>query len=361
MSEKALDNRCPACAAPIFFNPTLGKWKCEYCESVFSLEELQKFNNASNKTANSEEEKESEQKKVIDKTVYVNYRCKDCGAEIVADEQTASTFCVYCGNTAILKSKLSGEFKPSKIIPFKTEKKLAIESFKGLSKGRPLMPRTFNNEKNIEKITGVYIPFWLFDIKVAGDLNADGKKITSWIIGNTHFTKTDIYKLYRSASMNYQKIPVDGSTRFDNDIMNSVEPFDYNQLIDYNHAYLSGFLAEKYDVVSDVAIKDAEIRSLNSTVLDVQKDMGNYSGKHIFSNTLVARKIKAEYALLPVWMVNVKYINKYYTFAMNGQTGEFIGNIPLDKNKIIMYSILVFAVTFTLTIMGSYIFYMVGK
>lgn len=47
MREKALDNRCPTCSTPIFFNPTLGKWKCDYCDST--LEELQKFNNASNK------------------------------------------------------------------------------------------------------------------------------------------------------------------------------------------------------------------------------------------------------------------------------------------------------------------------
>lgn len=361
MSEKALDNRCPACAAPIFFNPTLGKWKCDYCDSVFTLEQLQKFNNASNKAVNFEEENVTEKKKIVDNTVYVSYSCKDCGAEIVADEQTASTFCVYCGNTAILKSKLSGQFQPAKIIPFKTEKKQAVESFKGLSKGRPLMPKTFNNEKNIEKISGIYIPFWLFDMNVSGDLNADGKKISTWVIGNTHFTKTDIYKLYRSASMNYQKIPVDGSTRFDNDIMNTIEPFDYKELIDYNHAYLSGFLAEKYDVASEVAIKDAETRSLNSTVEDMKRDMGNYSAKNVFENTLVAKQIKAEYALLPVWMVNVKYKDKYYTFAMNGQTGEFIGNIPLDKNKTILYSIIIFVVTFALTILLSYVFYGVGN
>ncbi len=361
MNEKALDNRCPACAAPIFFNPTLGKWKCDYCDSVFTLEELQKFNNASSKSVNFEEEKVVEEKKVVDNSVYVTYRCKDCGAEIVADEQTASTFCVYCGNTAILKSKLSGEFQPSKIIPFKKEKKLAVESFKNLSKGRPLMPKTFNNEKNIEKITGVYIPFWLFDINVAGDLNADASKISSWVIGNTHFTKTDIYKLFRSATMNYQKIPVDGSTRFDNDIMNTIEPFDYKELVGYNHAYLSGFLAEKYDVVSDLAFKDAANRSLNSTVEDMKKDMGNYSGKNVFENTLVAKQIKAEYALLPVWMVNVKYRNKYYTFAMNGQTGEFIGNIPLDKNKTILYTIIIFTLTFALTILLSFVFYQAGN
>lgn len=358
MNEKALDNRCPSCSAPIFFNPTLGKWKCEYCGSSFSLKEMQKFNNASSVTANSEEKKDD----LVSKgPKYIEYRCKDCGAEIIADEQTAATFCVYCGNTAILKSKLAGEFKPSKIIPFKTEKQKAIDSFKAISKGRPFMPREFNNEKNIEKIRGVYIPFWLYDINVSGNVYADAKKITTWIVGDTSFTKTDIFKLYRTASMDYLKIPVDGSTRFDNDIMNTIEPFNYNELEDYNHAYLSGFLAEKYDVSSSDAIKDANERSLNSTFIDMQKDMGNYTSKNVFENTLTAKEIKAEYALLPVWMVNVKYKDKLYTFAMNGQTGEFIGNIPLNIKKTVVYSIILFVLTFIITILISYLIYKAGK
>lgn len=361
MTKKVLDNKCPTCAAPIFFNPTLGKWKCNYCDNEFTLEEMQKYNNASNQKYNEKVINEEENiKNKQDNTVYVAYNCQNCGAEIITDEQTAATFCVYCGNTAILKNKLSGAFAPSKIIPFKKEKQLAIDSFKALSKGRPLMPKEFNNIKNIEKITGVYIPFWLFDINVSGSVNANAQKITSWSVGSTHYTKTDTYKLYRTAQMDYNRIPVDGSTRFTNDIMNTIEPFDYRELVDYNHAYLSGFLAEKYDVVSNEAFKEAGARSIRSTQDYILMDMGNYTGKVIFENTLVAKQTKAEYALLPVWMVNVKYKDKYYLFAMNGQTGEFIGDIPIDKNKVILYSIGIFALIFVISIIISYIIYLVG-
>lgn len=361
MTKKVLDNKCPTCAAPIFFNPTLGKWKCNYCDNEFTLEEMQKYNNASNQKYNEKVINEEENiKNKQDNTVYVAYNCQNCGAEIITDEQTAATFCVYCGNTAILKNKLSGAFAPSKIIPFKKEKQLAIDSFKALSKGRPLMPKEFNNIKNIEKITGVYIPFWLFDINVSGSVNANAQKITSWSVGSTHYTKTDTYKLYRTAQMDYDRIPVDGSTRFTNDIMNTVEPFDYRELVDYNHAYLSGFLAEKYDVVSNEAFKEAGARSIRSTQDHILMDMGNYTGKVIFENTLVAKQTKAEYVLLPVWMVNVKYKDKYYLFAMNGQTGEFIGDIPIDKNKVVLYSIGIFALIFVISIIISYIIYLVG-
>ena len=178
MTKKVLDSKCPTCAAPIFFNPTLGKWKCNYCDNEFTLEEMQKYNNASNQKYNEKAQTQVESDiNKQDNTVYVAYNCQNCGAEIITDEQTAATFCVYCGNTAILKNKLSGAFAPSKIIPFKKEKQLAIDSFKALSKGRPLMPKEFNDVKNIEKITGVYIPFWLFDINVSGSVNANAKKL----------------------------------------------------------------------------------------------------------------------------------------------------------------------------------------
>ena len=230
MTNRALDNKCPACGAPILYKPNLKKWKCDYCKSEFTLEEMKKYNNASNEKNNIKEEVKKEIQKENDNTNYYEYNCKDCGAKIIADENTVATFCVYCGNTAILKEKLSGKFAPDMIIPFKNEKEKAIEAFKSLNKGRPLMPNFFNDEKNIEKIKGVYIPFWLYDVKVSGELDATSTTSTTWTVGDTVYTKTDTYRLEREGEMSFNKIPVDGSTRFDNDIMNTIEPFNYSEL-----------------------------------------------------------------------------------------------------------------------------------
>lgn len=360
MTNRALDNKCPACGAPILYKPNLKKWKCDYCKSEFTLEEMKKYNNASNEKNNIKEEVKTEKQKEKDNTNYYEYNCKDCGAKIIADENTAATFCVYCGNTAILKEKLSGKFAPDMIIPFKNEKEKAIEAFKSLNKGRPLMPNFFNDEKNIEKIKGVYIPFWLYDVKVNGELDATSTTSTTWTVGDTVYTKTDTYRLEREGEMSFNKIPVDGSTRFDNDIMNTIEPFNYSELEEYNHAYLSGFLAEKYDVDEETSFKDAEERSLNSARDTIKDDMG-MGIKTIVNDTLASTKLLAKYVLLPVWMINVKYKDKFYTFAMNGQTGEFVGNIPVDKKKAFIYGILTFVITFMLVVLISYIFYKGGN
>ena len=354
--EDSLENRCPSCKASIKFNPKLGKWKCEYCGSEFTLEEMQKHND----NASTEKKNRKDAKVEDDNIEYINYHCESCGAEIIADSQTAATFCVYCGNTAILQSKLSGKFSPDLVIPFKKTKEDAIVAFKGLSKGRPLMPKDFNSEKNIEKIRGIYIPFWLFDINNTGNIEMSATTVSTWRVGDTHYTKTDYYKVIRGGNMDYSKIPVDGSTRFDNDIMNTIEPFDYNELVKYNHAYLSGFYAEKYDQDAKDVFAEAADRSINSTKEILKNDTRVYATKTITSNNIIADENNRYYALLPVWMVNVKYKDKMHIFAMNGQTGEFIGNIPLNVGKAILLFALIFIGVVAVVLITSYILFLLG-
>lgn len=347
--SKVLDNKCPSCGAPIAYNPKLGKFKCDYCDSEFSASQLKDMDKLN-----------SEHQEVNNDGSYDSYNCPDCGASIVTDSNTAATFCVYCGNYSIIKSRLSGDFAPSKIIPFKMEKQKAIDAFKNLRKGRPLVPKSFVSSKNIEKITGVYIPFWLYQISVDGTINAKGTRVKSWSSGNTRYTKTDYYKMVRTGGMVYDRVPVDGSTRFTNDIMNTIEPFDYDKLVDYNHAYLSGFLAEKYDVDKDKAFLDAKVRTLNSTKDEMLSNMKNYTSKTIVSSDLVPTIKNTEYVLLPVWMVNVKYKDNFYLFAMNGESGEFIGDIPLDKKKAVIIGIVTFILSFLGILLLSYLIYKMG-
>lgn len=330
-----LDNKCPACGAKITFNPKNQMWDCEYCGSKFTLEEMKKHKNASADEVNKEI---STFKKLDDMDIY---RCKNCGAEVIADETTTATFCVYCGSTAILKDRITDGIAPTMLIPFKKVKEDAILAFKKLSKGRPLMPKIFNRVENIEKITGVYIPFWAYDLKVDGNIDFNAQDVKTWSDYNYRYVKTDRFLSKREGTMNFQKILVDGSSRFQDDLMDSLEPFKYDELVEYNHAYLSGFLAEKYDVLSDVAVKRANTRAMN-TAVDVMQESVRHQSCSVSNNGLKTTALKTDYILLPVWMVNVKYKEKDYTFAMNGQTGEIVGDIPLDITKTIILSIILF-------------------
>ena len=352
----SVDHKCPNCSAKLNFNIELQKWKCDYCDSQFTLEELQKrLNNAATSKKNDDNDLV-----VDDDNTYVQYNCPDCGAEIIADEQTSATFCIYCGNTAILKNKLAGKFKPDYIIPFKKTEEDARNAFKTISKGKPFTPKSFISNANIEKIRGVYIPFWLYDIWLKGTVKISATKVTSWSSGNTHYTKTDYYDVERAGDMKFKRIPVDGSSRFDDALMNTIEPFNYNDLKEYNHAYLSGFVAEKYDIDKYVLFKEARNRTLatgEQVFLDTCK---GYSSKIVKSKYLFPQTENCEYVLLPVYMVNVKYEGKYYTFAMNGQTGEFVGNVPISKGKVFIKTFIAFLIAFVGALILSLILFALG-
>ncbi|MCQ2748643.1 MAG: hypothetical protein MJ246_01105 [Clostridia bacterium] len=89
----------------------------------------------------------------------VVYSCPSCGAELVTDENTTATKCVYCKSTTVIKDKMKGEFLPDQVIPFLKTKQDAINGFKSCLKGKWFAPSKFSNPKNINEITGVYVPF----------------------------------------------------------------------------------------------------------------------------------------------------------------------------------------------------------
>ena len=350
--------KCPSCKASIVYNPSLGKFKCDYCRSEFTIDEINKSQDQIYKKENEAVEEKSTTVEEKDPGL-VTYKCSNCGAEIIADANTASTFCIYCRHTSILRNKMEGKFRPSKIIPFKIEKNAAVAAFQNLSKGRPLMPRLFNDKENIEKITPVYIPFWLYEAEVTGELEGTGTRVSSYVVGDTHYTKTSYYNIARAGTVTFKNIPVDGSKRFDNSMMNALEPFDFNYLVDYSHAYLSGYLTEKFDVDKDEAFADAKSRSTKSATDIMSNDMV-YTSKIYKTNTLASKYTKADYVLLPVYMINIKYGGKMHLFAMNGQTGELIGDIPVSTPRSIVYFLIVFAIAFVITMAVMYLIYLKG-
>lgn len=339
------DHKCPSCGAPLKFNPKNQKWDCSYCKSSFELEDLEK-NEKKYKDVKAEEAHEDYKLDL--------YKCPDCGAEIVADENTSATFCVYCKNTAILKNKLVGKFEPDYVIPFQNTMEDATSAFKNICKKRPLSPKFFSDPKNIAEMKGVYIPFWLFECDSNGSITANATNIKTWSVGNKRYTKTDTYLCTRGGDLKFSNVPVDGSKHFDNAIMNSIEPFDYEKMVKFNHSYLSGFLAEKYDLDSDETFVDVKTRAETTTLNLLKNSIKGYNGSVIVKDKQInVSKTDVKYALLPVWMLNVKYNGKIYPFAMNGTTGKLIGDIPVDKKKAIIIGISIFVISFIVFIVAQ--------
>lgn len=159
-----------------------------------------------------------------------------------------ATECPYCGNPAIIKERVSGSLRPDYIIPFRLDRQAAKDTLKKFYKGKLLLPKAFRRENTIDKLQGVYVPFWLFDCDANGTVHFNTTRVSSWRSGDYLYTKTSHFLVIRGGKMAFEKIPVDASEKMDDSYMDSLEPFDYRSLTDFGTAYLSGFLADRFDV-----------------------------------------------------------------------------------------------------------------
>lgn len=346
--------KCPCCNGSISFDTKLQKMKCPYCDTEFSLETLQQYD-----SVKIEEEDQFEwdvkpgQEWAENETDgLLTYVCNSCGGEIVADENMAAASCPFCGSPIVVKEKLGGVLKPDLVIPFKLDKKAAKEGLKQHYKGKTLLPKEFKSENHIEEIKGVYVPFWLFDADVDGEVRYNATKVRMWSDSEYDYTETKYYRLYRKGHVRFENIPVDGSSKMPDDMMESIEPYDLKDAVDFQTAYLAGFLADKYDVDADSSIDRANTRVKKSTEDAFMTNCGKYDTVTCEDSAVQIQNGTAKYALYPVWILNTKWKGENYSFAMNGQTGKFVGNLPENKSLVYLYYVVV-------TLLGSVLAYIV--
>ena len=329
--------KCPSCGGAIEFDSHSQKMKCPYCDTEFDLETLKKYDEQLSREAEQKDDisdwqtdpgKQWQEGETDGMNVYT---CKSCGGEIVSDENTGATSCPYCGNPVILTERFRGALRPDMVIPFKLDKKAAKEAYYKHIKGRPLLPKVFRRENHIDEIKGIYVPFWLFDADVAADARYKATKVRTWSDSDYDYTETSYYSVDRSGNMSFVSVPVDGSSRMPDDLMESIEPYKVADAVEFQTAYLSGYLADKYDVDAQQSTDRARER-MKESAQDVLRDTVKGYASVIPENTNV--RISggdAKYALYPVWILNTTWRGKKYICAMNGQTGRMTGDLPVDN------------------------------
>lgn len=326
--------KCPCCGGAIEFDSSLQKMKCPYCDTEFEMETLASYDNELKNEPGSEMEWENaagsewEDGEADGLRTYV---CKSCGGEIVGDETTAATSCPYCDNPVVMMGKLSGSLRPDLVIPFKLDKRAAKSALKKHYGGKRLLPKVFKDENHIDEVKGIYVPFWLFDAGANAHIRYKATRVRSWSDANFDYTETSFFAVTRGGTIAFADVPVDGSTKMTDELLESIEPFDLSEAVDFQTAYLAGYLADKYDVDSEQSIQRANERIQKST-----EDAFASTVQGFVTVTPEASSIRLEngtvkYALLPVWLLNTTWNGQKYTFAMNGQTGKLVGDLPVDK------------------------------
>lgn len=329
------DYKCPCCGGAVEFNTSAQKMKCPFCETEFDISALQTYENSAQNqsTVNANWENDPGQAwEPGEQDGMRVYHCDSCGGEIVCDENTAATSCPYCDNPVVMKGQLSGMLKPDYIIPFKLDKNAAKQKLKQHYGGKKLLPKVFKEENHIDEVKGVYVPFWLFDANVNANIRYKAETTRSWSDSRYNYTETSHFALDRSGNISFQALPVDGSSNMADDLMESIEPFDIKEAVPFSSAYLAGFLADKYDVDVNQSIERANERIKISTEAAIASQITGYNAVTAESSAINLYNTNHHYALYPVWLLNTTWKGQKYTFAMNGQTGKFVGNLPIDKS-----------------------------
>ncbi len=310
--------KCPNCGDDMHFDAKTGALTCPACGREDHIDDFPQ---------------DHIQEMFTDEEVN-EYHCENCGAVLLTDKNTAATKCSYCGAGVVLADRLTGAIAPQLVIPFAISKEEAIAGFKKWARKRLLAPAGFMNADRIKDITGVYVPFWLYDLDSDVEVHAIGTRVRTYVKGDYIYTETKYYQLYRDIYLKYNKVPIDASVKMDDELMDKLEPFPYNQLKDFQFPYLAGYYAEKYQYDDDELFPRAKSKVRKFIDSFIYSTMTGYTNVQIQDKMIHTKKLNAYYALLPVWVFTYDHNREEYLFVMNGQTGKIVGKPPISLGKV---------------------------
>ncbi len=349
---------CKTCGAELFFDPKTGKLQCEYCGSSFDPSEYnysagedsaadetiaQAGNEGQGVDAAATDEHATDESVSLDDLVV--YKCPNCGAEVITSKKTVATTCVYCNRAITLTGNVQGSFKPDYVLPFEKDRKDVEAAYRNLCGQSVLTPRLFRKDSTVEKIKGMYVPYWLYSFYGEATLYVHCENRSVHRRGDDEITETARYDVEEQGAGHFSRVPADAMKAMDNTMMDSIEPYDFQKLKVFNPAYLTGFYTQQWDEDAGTNEPRAKARAKEALSQETLQHVGMYQSRVIRREDYNWKGEKVELAMLPVWMMYTKYKGKDYVFGMNGQTGKMMGHIPQDPGRLLQIGTMVFVIS----------------
>jgi len=309
--------KCKNCGGNSVYNPATNSMYCPHCESVESQEKIPGTGVA---------------------------QCGNCGAPLESGEYLSAMKCPNCGSYHIFEERISGEYTPHLVLPFKITKEQAVEAIKSEFKKRFFTPKEYLSFASISKMEGMYVPFFMYDFHSDISYRAVGTKVRTWTSGDYKYTETSYYQVGRDLDAEFRKVPVDASLDMDNNLMDLMEPYDYKALTAFEEKYVSGFLSERYSDAPEIMCNRARQKARNDSKALLRDTLSGYASLSQVSESIDLQQKAEQYVLLPVWIYEFEYRGKKYTYHVNGQTGKVIGHTPVAYPKLFAYTAAVFGI-----------------
>ena len=335
--------KCPNCGGDLTFDPASGKYKCEYCLSSFTQEEAEKANPKAAEALNGEDDaagaqeasdaqKESsteETKGETEQGEAVVYICPNCGAEIVTD----------------------ADF----VLPFKISKEQAIEKFLSFARKKRFIPKDFFEKNQVQKMTGVYFPYWIYGGDFETDYMARGRKVRVWQTGDVEYKETSIYDVRREGEVRVDGLSRNALNKADRDLIECVQPYRLEEMQPFSMGYLSGFQAEKRDI-EQAQIAPELKKELETMARGAMRNEANeYISLEQEKMKLSPKREDWRYVLFPVWTLTYPGKDgKVYYYAMNGQTGTINGDFPYERKRALLTSAVSALLVLIVMLIGGY-------
>lgn len=314
---------CPNCGGNLRFDIPLQQLHCDFCGTSMDPYSYEK-------------ERDAVENDVYETTVYT---CPQCGGEIMTTNVSATGFCMYCGASTILDSRIRREKRPARIIPFRKTKEDCKKAFTAMMSRSLYAPKALKSPEYLEKFRGIYIPYWMYDFSFKGIHGLHGS--TTSRKGDYRITKH--YDLSCDMDTVYSGVSYDASSSLDDSLSECIAPFDPDGAKDFTPSFLCGFYADTADVPADTYTEDAL-----SLVAD---DIIDRAKKEIFPGQGAEKPDSPEKvlsyssprpvcALFPVWFLTYRHGNRVAYSVMNGQTGKISSDLPIVEWKYLVGSIL---------------------
>lgn len=308
--------KCKNCGGNVVYAPEKGRMYCPHCESEESQEQVQ-----GGSVTN----------------------CVNCGAPIETGSFTSACRCAHCGSYLIFDERIEGVYEPRLILPFRVSKDAAVEAMNKEFKRRALTPSDFLSAKSLEKMEGIYVPFWLYDYQTDYFFAGEGTKVRRWTSGNTEYVETSYYEVVRRMNVDFDKIPVDASYVMEDGTMDLMEPYAYQEMAPFEPKFMSGFYGEVYNQNAQELEGRAQQKARAAADEMMQGSLNMYGSVKTFQRECRLMPDGVNYALMPVWQYLYQYKGVTYSYHVNGQTGKVIGITPVSKAKVLSYGASVFA------------------
>jgi predicted RNA-binding Zn-ribbon protein involved in translation (DUF1610 family) len=340
--DMVITYQCPNCGSSMTYRAEDGKLHCTHCDTVKTVEEME---------ADRQEEEGASGESGSDAMQV--FRCPSCGAEILTDEYTMASVCSFCGSPDLIRERMEGEQRPEWIIPFTISRQEAENRFLKWTHNGFLTPRDFTSRPTLDKITGMYVPFWLYDLRAEARIAADCTNTFVTRFGDRETIHTRHFDVRRDVTAEYLRVPADASKKMDDTLMDQMEPFRYDQLRPFEMPYLSGYQAEKFNFPSEELYGRVRSRAEEYAGSSARETIQGYETVLVRDKQVSVTQERAAYALLPVWMLRYRYLGKDYSFTLNGNTGKVIGELPISRGKMIFWGLVIGAAAFAALSLGS--------